>query len=434
MRVEEHRNGNTQHFLFATGIENSYPVITGKNGDSVRRDELASTRFYERWRDDFDLLGELEIRYLRYGPQYYRVNTASGRYDWGFTDETFGRLHELGITPIADLCHFGVPDWIGDYQNPDWPELYAQYARAFATRYPWVRLYTPVNEIFVNANFSALHGWWNERLKSDDAFVTALKHMCKANLRGEEEIRSVTPNAVFIQSEATACFHELSPRAAARVRFENEKRFLSLDLSYGHSVDSLIYEYLVDHGLSPAEYHWFLQHGYDMRPHCIMGSDYYGQNEHWVPPEGPIQGAGPVYGYAILARQYFDRYHLPVMLTETNKMSAEQAPDWLRIQWACVRELRRVAIPVMGFTWYSLIDQVDWDTGLREDNRRQNPVGLYDLDRRPHPVRDAYRDLIAEWRGQMPMEVLYGSHDVAGGIPDDLTAGTPTTRPHPENR
>ena len=32
------------------------------------------------------------------------------------------RLRALGIAPIVDLCHFGVPDWIGDFQNTDFPE------------------------------------------------------------------------------------------------------------------------------------------------------------------------------------------------------------------------------------------------------------------------------------------------------------------------
>ena len=69
---------------------------------------------------------------------------------------------------MADLCHFGLPDWLGgSFQNPDWPPLFAQYAAAFARRYPWVRLYTPVNEVFICAQFSARNGWWNERLKSE---------------------------------------------------------------------------------------------------------------------------------------------------------------------------------------------------------------------------------------------------------------------------
>jgi beta-glucosidase/6-phospho-beta-glucosidase/beta-galactosidase len=83
----------------------------------------------------------------------------------------------------------------GDFQNPDWPELYAEYASAFAIRFDCVSFFTPVNEILINASFSAQQGWWNERLKSDTAFVTALKHMCKANIRAEEEITRHCPQA-----------------------------------------------------------------------------------------------------------------------------------------------------------------------------------------------------------------------------------------------
>jgi len=61
-------------------------------------------------------------------------------------------------------------------------------------------------------------------------------------------------------------------------------------------------------------------------------------------------------------------------------------------------------VPIVGFTWFSLTDQVDWDTSLREDNHRINPLGLYDLKRRIRPVGDAYRELIRDWRDRLPME------------------------------
>jgi hypothetical protein len=61
-------------------------------------------------------------------------------------------------------------------------------------------------------------------------------------------------------------------------------------------------------------------------------------------------------------------------------------------------------VPIVGFTWYSLTDQVDWDTALRENNNRVNPLGLYDLDRRPRAVGRAYKELIADWRELLPTQ------------------------------
>jgi hypothetical protein len=126
-------------FLFATGIENSAPTI---EGGRIRRDQMEECGHYARWREDFALVKELGCDALRYGPQLHRTLRGPGRHDWSFADETFAELRRLGIRPIVDLCHFGVPDWIGDFQNPDFPALFADYARAFAARFPWVQLYT----------------------------------------------------------------------------------------------------------------------------------------------------------------------------------------------------------------------------------------------------------------------------------------------------
>jgi beta-glucosidase/6-phospho-beta-glucosidase/beta-galactosidase len=290
---------------------------------------------------------------------------------------------------------------VGDFQNPDWPELFAEYARAFAQRYPHLSLYTPVNEIFITATFSAQYGWWNERLSNDRAFVTALKHLCKANELAMDAIYEVQKDATFIQSESTEYFHPQTLKCWDEAHFRNEKRFLSLDLTYAHDVSATMYEYLLDNGMTREEYRWFMNHHVSAR--CIMGNDYYVTNEHNVHDDGSTSASGEIFGYYVITKQYFDRYHLPVMHTETN-FGSHGAVEWLRKEWANVHLLKTVGVPIVGFTWYSLTDQVDWDTALREDNGRVNPLGLYDMDRKIRPVGKEYKRLIQEWRQFLPME------------------------------
>ena len=139
--------------MFATGIENSYPTISLPDGRTKRVDEMEKCNHYQCWEQDFELVRELGIEFLRYGPPYYRTHLGPGKYDWEFSDMAFSKLNELGIKPIADLCHFGVPDWIGSFQNTDWPRLFAAYAKAFIEHYPWVRFVTPINEIHIAATF-----------------------------------------------------------------------------------------------------------------------------------------------------------------------------------------------------------------------------------------------------------------------------------------
>ncbi|MDQ4123022.1 MAG: family 1 glycosylhydrolase [Acidobacteriota bacterium] len=395
---------NNQNFIFSTGIENSYPVITGRDGRKRRIDQMEKCGHYERWREDFALVRELGLDHLRYGPPYYRVHLAPGKYDWSFVDETFEELRRLGITPITDLCHFGVPDWIGDFQNPEWAEHFADFAGAFARRFPWVRLYTPINEIFITALFSAQYGWWNEQLKSDRAYITALKNLARANLLAKFAILREQPDALFIQSESTEYFHPEEPAAKEVADFYNEKRFLSLDLCYGYDVRAQMYQYLTDNGMTRDEYDWLMQAGRKVKPYFIMGNDYYWTNEHYISVDGEICSSGEIFGYYVITKQYYDRYHLPVMHTETNLQDALEAPVWLRKQWENMVRLREDGVPIIGFTWYSLTDQVDWDIQLRAERGLVNPLGLYDLNRRIRPVGKAYKKLVEQWRELLPME------------------------------
>ena len=381
--------------MFSTGIENSYPTIRLPNGKKKRIDEMEKCGHYDHWQKDFQLVKEMGIEFLRYGPAYYTTHLAPGKYDWSFTDETFNCLKESGIIPIVDLCHFGVPDWLENFQNPDFPAHFAEYALAFAKRFPYLTLYTPVNEIFITAMFSAQYGWWNERLQSDRAFVTALKNICKANVLAMRAILSVQPEASFIQSESSEYFHAIDPLALPLARFLNQKRFLSLDLTYGYPLNVRMYEYLLANGMTKKEFNWFSEN--QVKTRCIMGNDYYVTNEHLVHPDGTTQASGEIFGYYVITNQYYKRYNLPIMHTETN-IKMPFCTEWLIKQWANVHRLKNDGVPIVGFTWYSLCHQIDWDSALRNDDGVVNELGLFDLNRNIMPVGTAYKKLITEWK------------------------------------
>jgi beta-glucosidase/6-phospho-beta-glucosidase/beta-galactosidase len=386
-------------FMFASGIENSNPTIA--NG-RIRRDQMAECGHYIHWRRDFALAAGLGIRTLRYGVPLHRSWLGPQRYDWEFADQAFAELRRLGIQPIADLCHFGVPDWIGNFQNPDFPRLFACYAADFAQRYPWIRMYTPVNEMYVCARFSALYGLWNEQLSDERAYVTAIKHLVRANLLAMHAIRTLRPDTLFIQSESSEYFHASAPSAEPIAEARNLRRFLSLDLNYGRPLESTLRSFVLDNGMREDELRFFESHA--LREHCVLGTDYYRSNEHHVDADGSMRPVDELLGYAVIAREYAERYRLPLMHTETNRDQGPQGDEacaWLSRQWALVRGLMRTGVVVTGFTWYSVTDQVDWNIELRERHGVVNPRGLFDLDRRIRPVGEAYRKLIADWAGRV---------------------------------
>ncbi len=389
--------GDSGNFMFATGIECSYPTIG--NG-SIRRDLLDECGHYTHWREDFRLVKELGLKVLRYGLPYHRVHLGPGRFDWDFADDVMGELRRLEITPILDLLHFGVPTWLGNFQNPELPTHFADYAEAVAQRYPWVRYYTPVNEIYVTAHASARDGVWNEQLKTDAGFVTAIKHTVAASILANQRIAKHRPDCVIVQSESAEYTHEARATASPKVRLMNKLRFLALDLLYAHPPEAEVCMYLLDNGLSRTEYDWFMAGeppGYQ-----IMGNDYYGRNERILLPDGKMLQAEDVRGWHEITKDYYNRYKKPVMHTETNVFDADAAVTWLWKQWINVLCARADGVPVLGFTWYSLIDQIDWDIELAEKRGTVNACGLYDLNRQPRPVAAAYRTLLEEF-GQITM-------------------------------
>jgi hypothetical protein len=138
-----------------------------------------------------------------------------------------------------------------------------------------------------------------------------------------------------------------------------------------------------------------------------MGNDYYQTNEHYVSADGLTRAAGEIFGYAVITHQYYNRYRLPVMHTETNLCEGprgDEAVHWLRKEWANVLRVRNNGVPLVGFTWYSLTDQVDWDTALRENNGNVNALGLFDLDRKIRPVGIAYKELVRAWMEVLPTQ------------------------------
>jgi beta-glucosidase/6-phospho-beta-glucosidase/beta-galactosidase len=363
-------------FVVATGIECSAPLVDGR-----RVDELVKTGHDIRYRDDFRLAAELGVRYIRYGIPFHAVNPGPGVFDWRWVDGALDACRQAGLAPIVDLMHFGVPDDVRDYQNPALSERFATYARTFVERYPWVRHYTPVNEPFITAAFSARQGYWNEQRADERSFVRALVHVTRAAVLAAEAIRAIRADAVLIQAETCHYTHPRTPAAMDRAALENELRFTTFELVFGRRLPDLVRRHLIDHGAGPDELAWFERNGSDEG--WIVGNDYYETSEQQVDDAGAISTSGLRLGYYELAHQYHDRLDRPIMHTETNH-DGPRAAAWLDQQWTDVLRLRADGVPIRGFTWYGLVNHVDWDSTLRRDDGHENRCGLVTLARRPN--------------------------------------------------
>ena len=394
-RTGAKRRENGTAFMFATGIECSYPTI---DHGRWRRDEMDSTRHYDFWQQDFELAREIGITHIRYGPPLHLVYPGPGKFDWSYIDPQLEELREYGPEPIVDLCHFGVPSWLGNFQNPEIAPALEEYAAAFADRYPWVRFYTPVNEMYVGARMSALDGVWNEQLRNEGAYARAAWNLADASIRMSDAILKRREDAVLINSESGEFYQPCCPdEHVQQIADEaNARRFLPLDLIFAHELGDRMRRLLASQGISREDIDRLQQRKVPRR--SILGVDYYEWNERLIDRAGHARALGELFGWYVIASQYWERYRRPMMHTETNKTDAEGAPRWLWRQWHNVQLLAKAGVPLVGFTWYSLNDQIDWSIAMSQAVGLVYPVGLADLNREPRVVGLAYKHLIDLYR------------------------------------
>ena len=104
--------------------------------------------------DELDRLGVDVVRYTvrwdliaKQRPTDARDHTDVA-YDWRTADSMLRGLRRHGIRPVITL--YGTPRWANGGLAPNWaptsPTLFADFSRAAATRYPWIRLWTIWNE------------------------------------------------------------------------------------------------------------------------------------------------------------------------------------------------------------------------------------------------------------------------------------------------
>ena len=221
LRRRPHRRASPRHrplmipsFMFATGIENSYP-------DDRSADARASTR----WRSAGTTSSgaRTSICVAGAGHPLPALRPAAPSHAGSAPAATTGRSPTQTFDDLHAARHRAHRRPLPlrrarlDRQLPE-PRLSRSCSPsmrgAFAQRYPWVQLYTPVNEMFICAHLlGARTAGGTSSSRSDRAFVTALKHIVKANVLAMHAILEVRPDAIFIQSESSEYFHADNPAA-----------------------------------------------------------------------------------------------------------------------------------------------------------------------------------------------------------------------------
>ncbi|UVW29796.1 family 1 glycosylhydrolase [Massilia sp. H6] len=377
---------------------------------------------------DIERFASTGIRAIRY-PVLWERTAPEGlsNADWSWPDERLAALREAGVNPIVGLVHHGSGPRHTSLVDPDFAQQLAEYAGAVAARYPWVELYTPVNEPCTTARFAGLYGVWYPHGRDDRTFIEALLVQCRATVLSMRAIRAVNPNAKLVQTDDLGKTYG-TPEMAAVAEFYNERRWLAWDLLCGMvGPEHALWNYLLKTGIDAAEFLWFRE---NTCPPDIIGVNYYVTSERWLDhrPErfpdnrrGMADGiacadieasrvlATPTPGIAPLLAEVWDRYAIPLAITEAHiDANREDQLRWLLEIWEAAQQSQQNGIDVRAVTVWSLLGSFDWNSLVTQNKGYYEP-GPFDV-RSPAPRPTALAKMMQELSSGQPL-----SHPVLRG-------------------
>jgi dTDP-4-dehydrorhamnose reductase len=360
-------------------------------GDEYR-DQSAETG--HRLRDeDIDLIADLGVTTVRYPILWEAIApNRPDECDWSWTDRRLAMLRERGIAVIGGLCHHGSGPKYTDLLDPEFPHKLAGFAARAAERYPWIEMWTPVNEPLTTARFSALYGHWYPHERKHSLFLRALVNQCRGVRESMRAVRAAIPGAKLVQTEDLGKCYSTAP-LRYQAKFENERRWLSLDLLCGTvGPGHAMHDMLLRAGVAPEEVEAFADGA--ARPD-LLGINHYLTSERFLDhrthlyPGHEIGGNGrDLYvdaeavrvkrlendtGIGPRLREAWQRYGIPIAITEVHHgCHRDEQLRWFAEVWNTAKQLREEGMDLRGVTLWSLFGNVDWRFLLTQKN------GFYD--------------------------------------------------------
>lgn len=380
-------------FRWIVGIENAYIPDMGV-------DELTWTGHRARWREDLALARDVGADAVRYGITWPEVETTPGHYDWATVDDVVDEFERLGLEPIWDLVHFGVPRHLtGGFLDPGFPDALAAYAGAFAARYrARVRKITPLNEPYITTYFRAGKAIWPPHLPGLEGFARLLHPIVVGLRHAIRAIEAAAPDTEIWLNDGADTFHTDDPMLRAEAAFRTLQRYAAFDLLLGGPGASETHAWLARAGFPEADL-------VDVPVRVdVIGLDYYPETEHELTrgasgevvqrPAGPGRRAG----LAAACRAYHARYGRPLFVAESSASGDEaRRRAWIDWNLAEMRVAHEEGVRIQGYTWWPLFDHVDWDSLLTDLRGSVCPAGLFHLwpsvtDRTPTDAVAAFRE------------------------------------------
>src|SRR5439155_23720205 len=177
----------------------------------------------------------------------------------------------------------------------------------------------PFNEPLVSALFSGDFGFWPPHSRKWRGYMPVLSRIVQGVSRSIAAIRQEMPEATVLLCDAAETYKSRDEELAVEVARRNLRRFLVTDLLLGRvDQNHPLHSWVTSFGLSEIDLEWFRA---NPQSPDVLGLDYYPHSDWQLDMSaGAVRQrrADHPAGLYAIASTYWQRYAIPMMLTETS--------------------------------------------------------------------------------------------------------------------
>jgi beta-glucosidase/6-phospho-beta-glucosidase/beta-galactosidase len=324
---------------------------------------------------------ELGIGVVREAVRWPIVDQGEGKYDWSTVDPVIDALKACHLSPIWDLCHYGLPEGCDPFSAKG-QLRFVDYCRAVAEyvvpRTAAPRFFTPVNEITFFSAAATDMGWMYPFAKGRNAELK--RALCKMSIEAIKAVREIDPDARMVHVDPV--IHAVAPPDRPDLADEAwdhayKEAYEAWDMLYGKAEPEL--------GGSPEILDIVGVNVYNFSQ-AQMNAD---KSREILGPRDPRRRP-----LGELLKFGWDRYHRPMIIGETSGHQEHRA-EWLKMTMEeCMKALNS-GVDLHGVCLYPCVDIPDWQTD------EWAKIGIFDISNRETCERvpcDPYIEELRRWQ------------------------------------
>jgi beta-glucosidase/6-phospho-beta-glucosidase/beta-galactosidase len=361
--------------IFQSYLMGGFECSTHVNWQRRRIDVIEATRHDEFAEADYTRMLEIGMKTARDGARWHLIEREPYKYDFSSVSNQVRAAKKTGMQVIWDLFHYGYPEDL-DIFSEEFPMRFSKFAEAFTVFLMSENYQTPV---FCPVNEISFFSWIAGRVGAFYPFrkkrgAELKKQLVRATILGIDIIRSVAPEARFIQIDPA--IHVSAPKHLPQSKGEAKRYHLSqyeaFDMVSGRRNPEL---------------------GGNEKYLDIIGINYYSDNQ-WRHPSGErvFREHEDYHPLNFILQDFFERYKRPILIAETG-IENEARPEWFRYICEEAKIASANGVQLEGICLYPIVNHPGWD----DDRHCHN--GLWDYPDKAGK-REIYAPLAEEIKSQ----------------------------------